>query len=259
LLDGLKLATEHHDNDAMGRAYVNLAGVLLTHRRDHEARQYLVQGLAHCEACDLLASSDQLIAIRASWYFERGQWAEAEHDARCVLSTSAHSAATLRALRVLSLIEARRGEATAAATLDRAKRLAHQADEAETLVPIGLARAELAWLSGDPDQTVEAALPLLDVADQRSHPWWIGETALWLDRAGALDSVPAAAALPYRHLIHGQWEDAARYWRIHGRPYEQADALAAAPDRAHRREAWEILNRLGAAHRAELVAQGLNR
>ncbi|NED94917.1 AAA family ATPase [Phytoactinopolyspora alkaliphila] len=259
LLDALMVARKHQDNDAIARTYVNLAGALLAHRCDDEAWRYLAEGLEHCEVTDLAMGRNQLLSIRAAWYFERGQWREAEDDVRRVLAATGECVATLRALRVLSLIETRRGEKTAASTVARAVQLADGAEEAETVVPIGLARAELAWFNGEPEQAVEALSPLVAIADEREHQWWAGESALWLDRAGALDRVPSKAAAPYRHLIEGRWKEAARYWRQHCRPYEHADALAAASDRAHLRKAWEILNRLGATRRAAQVAERLDR
>jgi len=43
------------------------------------------------------------------------------------------------------------------------------------------------------------------LAVRAGHPWFAGELACWLWRAGALPEVPAVAAEPYRLLLAGDW------------------------------------------------------
>lgn len=55
----------------------------------------------------------------------------------------------------------------------------------------------------------------------------------------------------------GRWREAAARWAAAGRPYEQADALAEAPDAEPLLDALKILDRLGGVRRAGMVRRRL--
>lgn len=104
------------------------------------------------------------------------------------------------------------------------------------------ARAEAAWLAGDPDRAVEEARAAYGLALEKRHLWFAGELAYWQWKAGALDDAPEWIAEPYRLQLGGDSAAAAAVWHARGCPYEAARALADADDES----ALGELERLGA-------------
>jgi DNA-binding CsgD family transcriptional regulator len=136
--------------------------------------------------------------------------------------------------------------------------LADSTGEPQLIYPAAAARAEIAWLDGDPHGIAEATNDALALALERGDSWAAGELACWRWRAGFHDELPAAlVAKPYRLSIAGDWGAAAERWRTIGCPYEATLALADADDQAALRQALEELNRLGARPAAAIVARRL--
>lgn len=255
LVEALHSSVRQRDLHSAARAYINLASEFSLHMRYEDARPYIEEGLAHFEEHDEVAAADHMRAVRAAWYLERGRWAEAEQDATA--APKLECATRVMAWVTLGSLQARRGDPDAAATLDEAAREASRAAEAQLLVPVGLARAELAWLSGN-DAGVRAALdPLAGIITEASVGRWIGEAALMRHRVGDVAIAPDGSSRPYALQVAGHWYEAADAWERLGRPYNQADALADAPDPESLLDALTILNRLGAAPRAAMVRRKL--
>ena len=64
--------------------------------------------------------------------------------------------------------------------------------ELQRLGPVAAARAEAAWLEGDPAPARAVVEAALDLADRtRSYAWLAGEPAFWLRRQGGPDRLPA--------------------------------------------------------------------
>ena len=95
---------------------------------------------------------------------------------------------------------------------------------------MAIARAEAAWLEGDPAAAragVEDALDLAERIAGQTWPWPTGELAFWLWRLGGPDRLPAsglpdAAAEPFALQMAGDRAAAADRWRALGCPYEAA-------------------------------------
>jgi DNA-binding CsgD family transcriptional regulator len=119
------------------------------------------------------------------------------------------------------------------------------------------ARAEAAWLVGNPDVAVAEAREGYQLALEKRHLWFAGELAYWQVRAGALDTWPEWIAEPYRLQLAGALEEAASAWRARGCPYEAARALADADDEPLLLEALAELERLGAAPAVRMARQKL--
>jgi hypothetical protein len=130
------------------------------------------------------------------------------------------------ALVPLGLLQARRGDPDAAATLQEATDRAFATSELQWLAPVAAARAEHAWLAGDDHRVAEEAASVLELVVQAAHPWFTGELACWLWLAGAPVRAPAVMAEPYRLLLAGDWRAAADAWQALGCPYHQALALS---------------------------------
>lgn len=119
------------------------------------------------------------------------------------------------------------------------------------------ARAEAAWLAGDPERAAEEARAAYPLALEKRHLWFAGELAYWQARAGELDAWPEWIAEPWRLQLEGAAEDAAGAWRAKGCTYEAARALGEAPGERSLLEALAIMGDLGAAPAARGVRQRL--
>jgi hypothetical protein len=115
---------------------------------------------------------DLLASRRAQLQLQRGQWAEAERSATELLQGVTHSSQTRsRALGVLGLLRARRGEADVWSALDEALRVAGPGEHQETC-PLYAARAEAAWLAGDVERAGEEAMTgLMQVVGHGPAHW----------------------------------------------------------------------------------------
>ncbi|CAN5545739.1 hypothetical protein BH20ACT23_BH20ACT23_22210 [soil metagenome] len=255
LVESLVLAREKGLAQAVGRAYANLADGYIHDMEYARASPYLEEGVTFCEAHDLVTGGNVLLASRGLWHLEQGRWSEADRDVRRPLASG--DVSRISALRVVGLIMIRRGDPKAGSVLEEAHEYAKRSGESRNLVPLAMARAELGWLGGDLEAVSRAASPVLGTAIESRSRRWIGETALWLHRAGALDEVPSVAAEPYVLQIEGRWREAADRWAMLGRPYEEADALGDAPEPEPLLAVLPVLDRLGAAPRAAMVRRRL--
>jgi DNA-binding NarL/FixJ family response regulator len=117
--------------------------------------------------------------------------------------------------------------------------------------PVSAARAEAAWLRGDPaaiPALVEAAYAdavRLDVGYLRA------ELGYWLTKAGQAGH--PSGEHPYALQAAGQWRAAADRWHALGCPYEHAVALAESADPDDLLAALAELDALGAVPMARLV------
>jgi DNA-binding CsgD family transcriptional regulator len=118
--------------------------------------------------------------------------------------------------------------------------------ELQRLRPIACARAEAAWLRGDPAGVDAATAEAYALALERGHDWDVGELAVWRARAGLLVDVPDRCPEPYALEITGHPKAAARAWDALGEPYEQAVALLGSDDPDDVGDALALLDRLGA-------------
>ena len=127
--------------------------------------------------------------------------------------------------------------------------------EPQELCPVAYARAEAAWLDDDLERARDEAARGLAVASEiQAQPWWLGEGALWVWKAGGDGRVPEGAAVPYALHINGFLTEAAAAWRTIGSPYDEALALADSPRESDLRAALELCRQLGAESLGRRVA-----
>ena len=125
------------------------------------------------------------------------------------------------------------------------------------------ARAEAAWLAGNPASALEEAAAGWEPAVRERHAWVAGELAYWRWRAGTPERPPEWIASPFALHIDGDSRAAADAWQRLGCPYEEARALADG-DAAAQTRALGVLDRLGARHpaadlRRTMRKQGVSR
>jgi ATP/maltotriose-dependent transcriptional regulator MalT len=260
----LALALAHGLEEHAARAYTNLAGRAFEQRDYLLASRYLDEGIRYCTEHDLDTWRLYLLVAQARADFDQGRWTEATRTVEVVLRDPRTAPVSrVNALAVLGRVRARRGDPGVWPPLDEALALGTASGELQRLGPVAAARAEAAWLEGDPAATrgmVEDALDLAEGTD--GYAWLAGELAFWLWRLGGPDRLPTGGlpdgvAEPFRLQMAGAWAAAADRWRALGCPYEAADALADSDQEPQLRQALAELERLGARPLAAAVARKL--
>ena len=256
--ESLRLAREAGLEYDAALAYVNLGSALGEVYIFPDAGRYLATGIAYCRERDLDQSLLYMTAWQALCHLYQGRWPEAEETARAVLARAGASVISrIMALLALGRLLSRRGEQDARLVLDEVLHLATGTETLQRLAPVRAARAEAAWLRGDLEETAAAAGAAYPLATRHHHPWFIGELAYWLWRAGALATPPDPCAEPFALQIAGKWAEASEAWARLSCPYESARALADANEESPLRKALAIFEQLGARPMAVIVARRL--
>jgi DNA-binding CsgD family transcriptional regulator/tetratricopeptide (TPR) repeat protein len=242
-------------DEQVARIGLNLVGMAVGSRRYDLAEPHLCAGLDFCSERGLERDRLYFLEARARVALDRGRWAEAADSAAAVLRIPRSSVMPhIRALVVLGLVEARRGEAGSRCHLDEALMLAEPTRTLLNLGPVAAARAEAGWLHGDCDLVAEATEHTIPLAMERRWLRLAGELVDWRRRAGLAVEIPPGTPEPYALQLAGEWSAAAERWREIGCPYEEALALADADEEQPLRRALEMLQVLGARPAAAIVA-----
>ncbi|HEY9023601.1 MAG TPA: LuxR C-terminal-related transcriptional regulator, partial [Burkholderiaceae bacterium] len=225
--------------------------------RLREARDYLKATIAFSQQHEIDFWRHYGVAWLALCELHLGRWDDAREHALDIVQQPAHpTTSRVMALAALGRLQARCGEPQAAATLDEALALARSSGTLQRVAPVRCARAEAAWLRGDLAAAADEARAALVQAEQHAHPWFAGELAVWLRRAGVQQPLPVHCAEPHALLLQGRWRAAADAWDAIGAPFERALALADG-DAAARLEALALLDELGAQAAAERLRKAL--
>jgi hypothetical protein len=121
---------------------------------------------------------------------DHGDWAGADRDAWAALAEPVKGGArVVDALVPLGLLQARRGDPDAAATLQEATESAFATGELQWTAPVAAARAEYAWLHGDDRRAAEEAAGIFELAEQART-------------VGSLESWPSGCGSPARRFGH---------------------------------------------------------
>ncbi|GAA3342889.1 AAA family ATPase [Amorphoplanes nipponensis] len=226
------------------------------------AADVLARVLEFAEARDLDGYVRHLLGYRAAMLLARGDWAGARADAEAALAGPAREGPSRCTAQVaLGRLRSRRGEPDAAGILHTAELPAYEANEVQFVGPVAGGLAEHYWIAGDPARAAAEARRGYDLAVRVRHPWFAGQLAYWMWRAGEPVEAPGWIGLPYRLLIEGDWPGAAAEWARRGCAYARAEALSCGDEPAAA-EALRIVDGLGAAGtarrlRAELRDRGV--
>lgn len=253
----LRVALEAQLDEHVGRAYTNLGGHALDTFQLALAERWLNEGTAYTLDHD----TDTFRTCMQSWstflLMYWGRWTEATDQAALLLQRPDLSPLyRLQAWTVLGRVRTRRGDPEAADALDAALAIAGPTVDVDRRARVRAARAEAAWLAGDPARAAAEAGIEYDAVVGYSDPWLAGEMAFWLWRAGQLPTIPPVAE-PFAQQIRGNWAAAAASWQALGCPYEAARALADSDDEAVLRQALAEFTRLGARPMAASVTRQL--
>jgi DNA-binding CsgD family transcriptional regulator/tetratricopeptide (TPR) repeat protein len=226
--------------------------------RLHDAQAHLTRAIAFSTQHEIDFYRHYCVAWLALTEMHLGRWDDAlelAHEA--VQQATQRSTARVMALVALGRLRARRGDEGAMAALDEAMALALASGTLQRVAPVRAARAEAAYWRGDLRGCADEARAAWELAVSRRHPWFAGELALWLQRAGqAVPHTGFALAPPHALQLQGRWRDAAAAWAAIGCPYEQACALADG-DSGAQLDALALCEQLGAKPAAEALRKRL--
>ncbi len=251
----LDLARQHGLDSLVGLIQLNTGSSYGEQYRFADAERHLAEGIAFTRDHDLDHANHYMCAWLALTRLYQGRWSEARDIATSVLAwPNASALSRIMALVAVGRVRARRGEPGASAALDEALDLALPTDTLQRLAPVRAARAEAAWLAGDPGRAAAEARAIYDLALKYRHRWHVGELSFWRRLAGEEVAPPTWSAPPFLLQIKGNWRRAATAWEGLGCPYEQARALADG-DAAAQGAALEIFIGLEAAPAAAALRQ----
>jgi DNA-binding CsgD family transcriptional regulator len=221
------------------------------------AHQWLSAGVAFSAARQI----DFYLNYATAWLglceVYQGLWADAAvHASEAAARAGPTSTSRVMALVALGRLRTRRGDPGADEVLDIALELAQASGTLQRVGAVRAARAELAWARGDLRTVTTEAAAALPLSQAKGHPWFIGELAYWMWRAGGTIEAPTGCAEPYVLEMSGDWRAAADAWHKLDCPYERARALAQG-DAEARRAALAIFEALGARPAADALRRRL--
>jgi DNA-binding CsgD family transcriptional regulator len=255
----LQLALDAGLDAAAARAFNNLVNTACISRNYEVAERYVEPGIEFAREHGLDLWSQVLRGSQLTLDLDRGRWRRAADAATQLLADpTCNSGTRVEALVTIGRLRGRYGDPQAREPLEEALVLADSTAEPQLIYPVAAARAEMAWLEGNPHGVGEATNDALALALRCADLWSAGELACWRYRAGLRDELAAdRVAEPYRLSIAGNWRRATTRWRELGCPYEAALALADADDEDALRQAFDELSALGARPAAAIVARRL--
>ncbi len=239
----LALTADAHEHAA--RAYTNLVSLSVQTRDYAAAERHARAGISYCIERDLDSWRCYMSAGRARALLEQGDLDGAAALSAEVLGDANVSPITrIGATTVAATVAARRGEAV---DLDEVLALAVRTGEAQRLVPVAVARAEVAWLAGREADIVAEVEHAWAPALAEGNGWYLGELSWWLTVAGSPRPVAADLARPFALMQAGEWAEAAQAWDELGCPFWAATALTRLPDLEPSRRALELVRKAGAS------------
>ncbi|HUF82006.1 MAG TPA: AAA family ATPase [Burkholderiales bacterium] len=242
----IRLARENGYHDLVAHAQLNLGSSYGEQYHLPAAERFLREGIAFAAERDLDQHLHYMQAWLALTLLYRGQLKQASETALQLLSE--HQVAPvsrIMALAALGRTRARRGEPGAGDALDEALELALPTGTLQRVAPVRLARAEGAWLAGNPALAQAEAGAVHDLAQAHRHKWHAAEVAFWRRRCPVAIDAASWFARPFALQLQGQWREAAEAWQTLGCPYEEARARGGRRDRAAGRP--RCLRRVGCA------------
>lgn len=256
LEESLEVALAAGEVEHACRSYANIIWTLLDNLQYDEADAFLPPAMDLADRAEHLGFLNYLHVELAMRRLAAADWGEAEKHAEYGM----HDFVPARcpALTVLARVRIRCGRPGADELLDEAWEIAVGTRELQRTGPVAVARAESAWLRGDPKGVIEAAEPVHAQASLLPGAPYRPELGYWLTKAGH-PVPPDDSDHPYALQARGQWRRAAARWQAAGCPYEHASACAESPDPADKLAALAAFDALGAEPAARMLRAELRR
>ncbi len=245
----LALTADAHEHAA--RAYTNLVSLSVQTRDYAAAERHARAGISYCTERDLDSWRCYMSAGHARALLEQGDLDGAAERSASVLANADLSPITrIVATSVSATVAARRGGVVTG--LDEVLALAAQTGEAQRLVPVAVARAEVAWLDGRQGDIVAEVEHAWAAAAAEGNGWYLGELSWWLEVAGSRRAVSVEPARPFALMHAGDWVAATQAWDELGCPFWSATALSRLPDLDSARRAVALVRHAPAFEHALL-------
>jgi DNA-binding CsgD family transcriptional regulator len=258
LEESLRLAQITGYHRGVAGAWSNMGTAFGEMYRFDIADESLAKAVAYATEYDNDIARYYAEAWQALAHLHQGRWSQAAERAASVLSRpNLASWSRIMANLAAGRLRSRRGDPGAWDALDEALALSAPTGTLQRLGPVRAARAEAAWLEGDPKQAAAEAKAVLELAIERGHPWHMGELSYWLSKSGEPVPVLDGIATPYALQLAGDWAEAARAWELLHCPYEAARALLDGDSIDAIEQARAIFVQLGARPAEAMAAQRL--
>jgi DNA-binding CsgD family transcriptional regulator/tetratricopeptide (TPR) repeat protein len=245
--EALRIALDAGLEEHAGRAYSSLEELAVTTNDFAAAERFFGEGMAYCEERELGVFTWCMHGWRSFSMLQQGRWDEAAETCEHMLSQQGVSPVNrLNPVRVLGTVRGRRGEDGAWTLADEALALAEGVAETPWIVPVRVARAELRYLSGQPEQAAAEVQPVAATRPGVISSWTHGDLAIWLARLGVPGTPPASLPEPFARELSGDWAGAMAAWQRLGRPYEAALVALIAGDEDALRQALATFDEMGA-------------
>ena len=246
----LQLALDARLEEEAADAYVVLQDCCVSLQRLEEAERCYRAGMAFCERRELRWRTRCMRGAQADTLLLLGRWDEAVDLCNEVLAIpDVSSSNQLYPLRILGTIRGRRGEPGYAELLDSSAALAAGIVSPVWVTQVRAVRAELLWVSGQPDlacqQAKDAHEQARKIGPRRSMEAGVA-LAIWLWRLDTgVELRPGRDRYPLE--IAGDWHGSAAAWERLGRTYDAAlTRIVSSNDDAELRAALTVLDDLGA-------------
>ena len=251
------IASEHNLTHAAAIALTNLSDALGVLYETDLAGHYIKQMTAYVREYDIDYLYECARGYQSQLSLFKGDWSGVEQTTVEILNRSEDILTRTFSLEILGRLKARLGQKDTAGLLDEALELALRSRQLQRIGPVRTARAEAAWLAGEPERTAHEARAAYDLAVSKEDHLYIGEMAYWRWKAGDLSVAPALGMKQFTLQIEGDWQGAARVWERLGCPYESARALAEGDDTDALLQALDTFQGLGAEPMATEVSRKL--
>jgi len=253
----MELALEAGLDEEVGRAYINLSEVLVALRLYEGFNELVERGVDFCTGRGLDLWGLYLYDCRAEAELQRGRFAEAVQAAEHVLRNQGTDLPRFKALLVIAMVRARRGDPDVWPLLDDARTIATTDGELQFIAPIASARAEAAWLDGNPEAVQTETEEAFRLALKLRSGLHLGALATWRRRARCHDELPVEVAPQWAAELAGDHVLAAKMWTELGCPYDAAIALSGSDREQALRDSLAELQRLGAKAAVSIVSRRL--
>ena len=257
LRTSIELALSIGDADTACRGYVNLSWVFVTRHAITAAEAVAAEGLALAVEAEHQTYETHLTAILSRIAMANCEWRRAA-DLAATVPATAHASRGVT-LVVQALVAARTASESPFEMVQGAWLVAERADELQRRGPVAAAALEASYLTGSVPP-IPRTVSVYREAERLGDRWLQAELAYRLRAAGhprpddELDRLQEQTDSPFAVQAAVEWQEAADRWRALGRAYEEAQALAEAPDEATRLRALEMLDQLGAVGLAQQYA-----
>ena len=259
LLECIDVARDAGHPNALANAMLNLIGAAVSHRRyDLPVEDSVEPAISYCAEHGLERDRLYCLSFAARLALDQGRLSEAAELADAVLRVPRTSVSPrIRALEVLGLVRARRGDPDQWEALDEAWGLAAPTEELMRFGSVAAARAEAAWLAGDNGAVADLTDDALRLAQELEWSPLVAELVVWRRRAGIEDDTSSSIGGPFALQLAGRFAEAEARWRRQRCPYEAALALVDADEKETLRQAFDELQELDAPATAAAVARRL--